>query len=192
MGIYHSYICIAKLKNCGEQRLPTVLTITMKKAIMLILLFIGIPNPTFAQDEMKETTREFLVENTKFLLKNGVYENEILIRREFARIENDEFNFYVDKTYKSNAPKSQEIKTYEVQNDLYSGVYYEFFWRYVMISESSFELYESCGLKKINFIFNITYSDNSSRTVTKSIYTPNGKIPLQYPFTKNEVLSVLR
>jgi hypothetical protein len=125
-------------------------------------------------------------------LKNGVYENEIFIRREFARIDNDEFNFFVDKTYKSNAPKTKILKTYEVENDLYSGVSYEFFWRYVMIGESSFELYESCGLKKINFVFNITYPDNSSRTVTKSIYTPNGKIPLQYPFTKNEVLSVLR
>ncbi|CAM1346791.1 hypothetical protein [Tenacibaculum insulae] len=164
----------------------------MKKPFLLILLIIGITNTMTAQDEIKKNTREFLVENTKFLLKNGVYENEIFIRREFARIENDEFNFYVDKTYKSNAPNSQEIKTYEVQNDLYSGVSYEFFWRYIMISESSFELYKNSDLKKINFIFNITYPDNSSRIVTKGIYTPNGKIPLQYPFTKNEVLSVLR
>lgn len=159
---------------------------------ILLILFLGFMTNLSAQDEIIQMNRDFIVENTKLLLKNGVYENEIFIRREFARIDNDEYYFYVDKSYKSNASDAKTIKIFEVQKDLYSEVSYEFFWRYVMTSESLFEIYEDCNLNKINFVFNITYPDYSSRTVTKSIFTPNGKIPLQYPFTKNEVLSVLR
>ena len=143
------------------------------------------------EDGLVEEDRNFMLKLSEFAFQGArSSEEDISYFDQFIDIQNDEFSIIVNRLYKSSV-KASKAKKVELEIDAYSTISYNIFSQFIVISESSYKIMSNCKFKKINFIYNITYSDNTTNKVTKSIITPNGILPFQYPFTESEFISVL-